>query len=269
MKILHLRIRKWRNLRDVSFAIAAESTLVCLVGENGTGKSNVLELASAVAHLLGLSPGIQMSRGNPFDEVCDVEADLKITNLPQDFLGQALWQQLGAEGQQWDGRISVRAIRHNQQEQLERHFAAGGVPEAQRADIAQQVIGALRQRQDIHHLYLDSDRSYPPIDIHLMHFAEALQREWDTTEWKKNRAFLPTRDLYDDWIKYFLAQESQHATRHIEAIRLARRTNQPAPEFDDPFVSFRASIEKVLPHLIFQGADLTKKSSLLIVLGHR
>lgn len=113
----------------------------------------------------------------------------------------------------------------------------------------------LTQREATHHLYLDSDRAYPPLEIHNAHYAEALQRQWNSRDWRKNRAYMPTRFLYDDWVKYFHALESQQATQYVEAIRSARELGQPQPEFADPFVEFKASVEKVLPHLKFRGVD--------------
>ena len=72
MRILRLRVANWRNFRDVNLLIEEDSTLVCLVGENGTGKSNILELISAAANRLGISPGIDNPRGNVFGEIHDI-----------------------------------------------------------------------------------------------------------------------------------------------------------------------------------------------------
>jgi ABC-type cobalamin/Fe3+-siderophores transport system ATPase subunit len=195
MKLVGLTIREWRNLRNVVFEIAEDSTLVCLVGENGTGKSNVLELASAIAHLVGISPGIQMSRGNPFEENCDVAATIRVTNSPQTFFPLELAAGLGPDLVSWNGMLSVEARRLNQHGGLDRRFAAGGLDELNAANFGQHIINVLTQRRDTHHLYLDSDRSYPPLTIHPAHVQEAIEREWENPEWKRHRAFLPTRDL--------------------------------------------------------------------------
>jgi hypothetical protein len=187
MKLLQLKINKWRNLEGVVFDIPPEASLVCLVGENGTGKSNVLELASAVAHRAGIAPGVNMSRGDPFKEPCDLEARVRITATPEKYLPELLPEYVPDEGLQWNGEIHLRANR-GADNVLQLSLSAGGFPEPQATHLGQQIVNAVNQRKDTHHLYLDSDRSYPPLDIHGAHYAEALVREWDTAEWKKNRA---------------------------------------------------------------------------------
>lgn len=69
MQVIRVTIKAWRNLRDVDLHVGAETPLVCLVGENGTGKSVVLELLSAAAHQLGIAQGVEMTRGEDGGEV--------------------------------------------------------------------------------------------------------------------------------------------------------------------------------------------------------
>jgi hypothetical protein len=64
-----------------------------------------------------------------------------------------------------------------------------------------------------------------------------------------------TAILYDEWIRYFLAQENQSGTRLIQEIRRARKSGAEPPKFDDPFESYAASLQKVLPHVLFTGVD--------------
>ena len=45
MRVTQVKIGYWRNLRDVDLNVSEDSSLVCLVGENGTGKSAILELS--------------------------------------------------------------------------------------------------------------------------------------------------------------------------------------------------------------------------------
>ncbi len=62
MRVTSLTIVKWRNLEGVHVEIPADATLICLVGENGTGKSTILELLAECAGALGLAPGVQLKR---------------------------------------------------------------------------------------------------------------------------------------------------------------------------------------------------------------
>ena len=72
MRIARLSIDHWRNLRDVDLDVQDQPTLVCLIGENGTGKSAVLELLSAASHHLGISQGVELPRGDPFSDEHDL-----------------------------------------------------------------------------------------------------------------------------------------------------------------------------------------------------
>ena len=56
VQVIRVTIKAWRDLRDVELHVG-----VCLVGENGTGKSGVLELLSAAAHQLGIAQGVEMT----------------------------------------------------------------------------------------------------------------------------------------------------------------------------------------------------------------
>jgi ABC-type dipeptide/oligopeptide/nickel transport system ATPase component len=184
VKLLHLKINRWRNFEGVTFDIAPEANLICLVGENGTGKSNVLELASALAHRVGISPGVNISRGDPFEEHLDVEARFRITAKPAEYLLALFPEGVPEAALSWNGEVGITADR-GANNVLSMRMTAGGVADANAVDIAQQIASSLRKREDTNHLYLDSDRAYPPLEIHNAHYAEALQRQWNTREWKK------------------------------------------------------------------------------------
>src|ERR1700719_993990 len=62
MRIARIEIEKWRNLREVILDVPADARLICLVGANGTGKSNVLELLSFAAYQFGLSTALSVRR---------------------------------------------------------------------------------------------------------------------------------------------------------------------------------------------------------------
>lgn len=150
MRVTKVAVASWRNLRDVDLRIDADDPLVCLVGENGTGKSTVLELLSAAAHRLGIAQGIEIPRGNPFEEEHDIEVAVEVStdDVP---LPEYLAPQLAE--QPWDGRIRLRS-RRTADGQQEEHITAGGVPDHLGADVATAVVGVLRQRQETQHLYL-------------------------------------------------------------------------------------------------------------------
>ena len=83
MQIQSLTVGSWRNLEGIHIDVPLDAPLICLVGENGTGKSNLLELLSAVAARLGLSPGVQNNRGDPLGEPHDIAATPRRPNTFQ------------------------------------------------------------------------------------------------------------------------------------------------------------------------------------------
>jgi predicted ATPase len=262
MRVQRLTIQKWRNLESITIEVPLETTLVCLVGENGTGKSNVLELLAGIAHRVGISPGIQTSRGDPFAEPYSVEAAVRLTSRPQDFLPAGIWDAFKAGGHDWTGELIWSSTRDDNGRKTE-SISAVGAAAGKEHELGTLIVNTVRGRQDTHHLYLDADRSYPQLQLQPYEYAEGLFRNWDTVEWKRNRAFLPTRNLYEDWIKYFLAKENQQATQHLKEIRAARDSAIPEPKFVDQFLTFKETLSQVLPHLHFEGVDSEKKTIVL------
>lgn len=256
MRILRLQIAHWRNFRNVNICIPEDSTLVCLVGENGTGKSNILDLISAAANRLGISPGIESPRGNVFAEEHDVLVEFRLdVSSPEDFI--ANWRGRGVE---WNGIITLLSTRDAQGRHNNRIVAGGVGNENVRGQLAEEIRNLLLQEKETSYLSLDADRSYPPTEIHPHQYAEALGRDWDSQQWQRNRAFVATRTMYDEWLQYFLAKESQVATRHLQAERRAAEGNGPRPQFTDSFKPYKEAVQMVLPHLRFVGVDTQNKT---------
>ena len=101
MRVTQVKIGAWRNLRDVDLAVSQDSSLVCLVGENGTGKSAILELLSACAHEFGISQGVETNRGNALDEPHDIVVAVRVStaSLPTTVA------RAQAYGEDWDGQL--------------------------------------------------------------------------------------------------------------------------------------------------------------------
>jgi hypothetical protein len=97
-------------------------------------------------------------------------------------------------------------------------------------------VNALNQSQDVHFVSLDADRAYPKKNIQIHEIAQAYETDWEGIEYTRGRSFRTTTALYDEWIKYFLAQENQFGTRLIAEIRRARETGGQDPHFSDHFL---------------------------------
>lgn len=260
MRIIDIKIDQWRNFNNVRVKAPEDATLVCLVGENGTGKSNILELISAVAHRLGISPGVEIPRGDPFGEPHSFSVSIRFNETIDDLLDEQQAQQFAQNGISWHGVLTVTSNRNEQGQHTQQLIAHGDGDEAQRVNLAAQLIQKLNERKHTHYLSLDADRAYPPIEIHPQHYAQTLSEDWESPQKKKHRAFAPTRTMYEEWVKFFLAKETQDATKMQQAERRAKEIGGPRPEFFDGFDPYKQAVKKVLPHLNFVGVDTTHKT---------
>lgn len=260
MRIIDINIEHWRNFNNVRIQAPEDATLVCLVGENGTGKSNILELISAVAHRLGVSPGIEIPRGDPFGEPHSFSVAIKFNETVESLLSEGQVQQFDNNGVNWNGLLEIISNKNEQGQHTQKITAHGDGDEGHRVNLANQIIQKLNERKNTHYLSLDADRAYPPIQIRPQEYASALSEDWESPQKKKNRAFAPTRTMYEEWVKFFLAKEIQDATNMQQAERRAKEQGDPRPEFIDGFDPYKQAVKKVLPHLNFVGVDTTHKT---------
>jgi predicted ATPase len=242
----------WRHFSNIELALTPDTGLVCIVGANGTGKSHLLELIAACAHRLGLSPGIETPRGDPFSD----EHDFSLTYVLAEGVSEAVDKELTeAPGfSEWDRTLHIQSRRaagsHSQS------IKAGGIVDTgQSTSFAEKVIGKLRNSKSVHFLSLDADRAYPKKNININEIAQAYEIDWAGSEYTRGRSFKSTATLYEEWIKYFLAQENQAGTVLIKKIRQARQTGQAEPVFSDHFLAYKDALQQVLPHVVFAGID--------------
>jgi len=255
MRIQWLEISDWRHFRGVKLVLPDSAPIICLVGGNGTGKSQILELIAACAQRLGLAPGNESSRGDPFN---DVPASFAIRFLmaPEALVSlaspEALDESYRGEFARWDRTLTIE-----KRTGTGPTITAGGVAAHVAAAFADNVVRIIRGSAAVHYLSLDADRAYPKIAMQPHQLGEVFDRDWDSTS--KQSSFRVTRNLYDEWFRYLLGKENQDNNRHIQKIRLAREKGEQDPRFVDQFDGYRQSIKRVLPHLIFLGIDPQKK----------
>jgi hypothetical protein len=261
MRITRLSVPYWRNFREVQLEVPSESTLVCLVGENVSGKSNLLELISAAESELGISSGIEIPRGNPFDEVHQFAIELDLSDQIPELVDPArLIPQFGDMVGEWDGTIGFSSEKEpNGNRRSE--YIAGGLGNAPIAnEFTRSVISLIRERQEVQHLHLDADRAYPHIPLATHQYIEALGKDWGSADFNRQFSFRPTKTLYEQWIQYFLGREAKFATEHLASTRRANDADEQPPEFVDIFDVYKQSVTSVLPHLLFRGVDTDKKT---------
>lgn len=259
MRIRKIAIRQWRHFVNLELQPDENAALVCIVGANGTGKSHLLELIATCAHRLGLSQGVEIPRGDPFADPHDFSLTFYLAEGVSSAVDEVVKQQ--DKFASWDRTLTIQSNRSLNHTAL--LIEAGGVTDdTQRAEFAKLVIEQLRRSHSVHFLALDADRAYPKRNIAIHEIAQAYETDWDGVEYTRGRSFKSTATLYDEWIKYFLAQENQAGTRLIRDIRRSRQTGAAEPNFSDHFDEYRTALQQVLPHVVFAGVD-TKSRRLL------
>ena len=150
-------IDRWRHFEDIELALDEDARLVCIVGANGTGKSHLPELIAACAHRLGLSPGVEIPRGDPFGDPHSFSLTLFLAKGVSAAVDPGL--EATARFAEWDRSLTITSSTLSGEGQ--RVNAGGIVSEAQSIQFAREVIMRLQQSQSVHFLSLDADRAYP------------------------------------------------------------------------------------------------------------
>lgn len=232
------------------FDIPQDTSLVCLVGENGSGKSNLLELIAAVAHRVGLSSGIDSLRGDPLETEHELSVVLSLPRNPGGFFGPG-WNEVQTEN--WSGVVRFSSRRNETSSKI---WWELGMKDGRFLPADNNVGGLsqlLRRNEKSNYLYLDANRSYPHVAVPSHQFGEIVARNWESQQWGKSRAHLSTNTLYQEWIQYLVATESQAANRLLQLAREAAEANIPRPNWADHFSGYKSAILEVLSHLRFVG----------------
>ena len=248
MRIQRIQIQSWRHFEKLEIHIPAEAPLICLVGSNGTGKSQILEVIAAAAEVVGLARGFESNRGNPFDENGYIEVEFYLAKNVVPYLEEHGNHGLFGEAfSQWNRKITVT------KNSTEKKIYAGDFLNKDSEDLGSHISQLIRNAASVHYLILDADRSYPRIDVNIHEIGNALGTDWENS--RRDRSYTSTKSLYSEWFRFLIGTESQANNKHVAAIRAARASGEPEPEFVDKMKDYSESIKKVLPHLIFNGVN--------------
>ncbi|MYF47958.1 MAG: AAA family ATPase, partial [Candidatus Dadabacteria bacterium] len=265
MRIRDIKIQKWRNFEDISIEIPDDAGLVCIVGANGTGKSHLLELIASCAHRLGLSQGVDIPRGDPFNDPHQFSLRFYLAEGISDAVDTGLTDNTLFPN--WDRTLVIKSSRE-ESGRTSISIEAGGITDPNaRITFAQAVINQLMKSKDVHFLSLDANRAYPKKIIHSNELAQAYEIDWAGIEYTKGRSFRTTTTLYDEWIKFFLASENQAGTDLVRETRKARMVGKQDPSFEDHFKPYKEALQTVLPHVVFTGVNSRKKMLLFDTTG--
>lgn len=241
--VLEVEVRGCRNIDAIHLDVPDGARLVCLVGDNGTGKSNVLQVIGSLVHRLGLSDAVELRRGDPVATASLARAVYRVTNEPDALASFVPNGPAALAG--WDGTLEVR-------------FENGGGPALEAAGAADpagahQVMNLMRASDELHYLYLDADRSYAGT-FQTHELGDAVARDWESLADRRTWAFRMATNLYGDWLRYMVGREVRAATDHTQALRAARASEMPEPTFTDPNSDYADSLREILPHLHYLGA---------------
>lgn len=162
-----------------------------------------------------------MARGEVFNDSHDIELQFYLATGVSDAVDVELapHENYGA----WDRTLTLRSC--NTSDARRTTIEAGGITDpAQSANFASSVISKLQSSREVHFLSLDADRSYPKKNVNINQMAEAYGIDWEGVEYTRGRSFMPTSTLYDEWMRYFLAQENQTGTKLMQEARRAKKT---------------------------------------------
>lgn len=206
MRVTSIHIGRWRNLEGVQVDIPPEATLICLVGENGTGKSTILELLAQCAGALGLATGVQLKRPALGADQHDVTVTLR---LPEGFdLAAAQFAPYEALLDQWDGTLIYHSSNPptDSQAAMPIGVRAGGLVDPGVAQhVGQQLVSLLQQRQEVNHLYIDADRAFNPVAIQDQEIWGLIRQDLKVPSYVRQQASLLTQNMYAEWLKSMLA----------------------------------------------------------------
>lgn len=227
-----------------------DAPVVCIVGGNGTGKSQILELIAACAQRVGLSPGVEHRRGDPFSDNSTFEITffVSIGVVPEVENSDVYAPGLREDLTTWDRTLVVGNRKDHGY-----YLRAGKVRPEGGDQFAHAVVQIIQQSKSVHYLSLDADRSYHKVEIQHHELGQVFDRDWDATN--KQSSFRITKNLYDEWFRFLIGSENQQNNKYVQSIRIARDTQTVEPIFIDQFEAYKDSIKKVLPHLLFIGIN--------------
>ncbi|MEV6523211.1 AAA family ATPase [Longispora sp. NPDC051575] len=250
MRLLRLEIDSWRHLQNVVIEPPEDATMICLAGENGSGKTSVLELVAAICSKIRISTGAEYFRSDPFGESHSFRATFQIP----DYFREKLYGQENVPDEDvtaWTGTITVEY-----KTGVERVWRAGGLEDGIRSyDLANACINHLGGDSRLHYVYLDADRSYPKVEVSTKQVLERLEQPNEDAGELRKSAVQQSAALYAEWIRYCLGVEARSAFAVARQLREGVSGEEVQRRYSDPFRGYRDSLAQVLPGLTFIGPD--------------
>jgi hypothetical protein len=274
MRISRIKVDRWRNLRDLTIELDPDADFLCLVGENGTGKSHVLDLLHFAAHHLGLIDASTSKRQPPYvtEEPYRVEVTLTLGPEWREYLSQTP-DAVGGIYDGWNGELTFESWGDTKDPADSvpaapngaggssgatyyywQRVIASGINHPDAGVVGNQVAQRLRAAPEVLHLYIDAERVFPPADVQDQEVLALSRQEFDAP-WIRRQAAILTQNLYIEWMRSMLAQQQRMQSDYFQRAQEAKRNGEGIPEPEDFLDDYRAALLQVLPHLEFVRLD--------------
>jgi predicted ATPase len=270
MWVDEIEIERWRNLQGVRLQLDATAPLICLVGENGTGKSSLLELITFAAHHWGLGEPAALKR--PFPESRFQDHRLQVALRLTDEERARIPEIDRPECEAWDGRLLFESASapenaqpmhpgtstqhfHGEGIHMFRAFAGGDLEPGWSAHVATEARKVFVQEQALLHLYIDAERFFPPHSVQDADVVAASREQLDLPNVLRQQAAQLSHNAYHLWMRAMLGRQQRMSTEYLHLAQAASREGAEIPAPPDPLGSYRDALVQVLPHLRFERLD--------------
>lgn len=289
MRISSISITKWRNLAGITLELPPDADFLCLVGENGSGKSHLLDLLHFAAQQLGLTPDLSAKRQPPLasEEPYDIAVTLSLTPNAAIY-ATSVPAELRTALKTWDGQLMLESAgveRDSPNSPVSRpaHASASTSPtyaswsrvmalntpsEQEGVLLANHIVEQLRQGPAVLHLYIDSERVFPPLKVKDEEILRVAQQDFDAPQWVRKQAARVTQNLYLEWMRAMLGQQQKMQSNYFQLAQKAKRAGETPPLPEDFLEHYRDTLQSVLPHLEFQRLDQEQKRLIYDSAGH-
>jgi hypothetical protein len=245
-------------------SIPEDATVVCLVGKNGAGKSNLLNLVSRSAELFGYAPAPAYDLDRKLLHFNNLEICVSLDESEQ----SALMPSLKSDTMAWDGTITAHLVDADTPAQ----FIAGGLEKSDDASkLGQELRTAIASLQDrVHFLSIESDRSYPSVSGSI-YTVLSLGRQQKSAPISSLRsiAYGSIENMYQNWMQYMFIRDLQHMSGQMADQRQANQTGSAYPTTPMPWSQYNDALKRVLPRLAFLVADVDAGSLQFLSAGRR
>lgn len=267
MRISRIKIDRWLNLEPFELTLPPQSKLVCLVGDNGAGKSSFLELLSIIAARVGFSEaGSRPYRNHSVYMEHKVEVTFDLSDSGWIHRGNWL-ANVGFDTTAWTGSLTVILDAHR-----EPIYRASGISEEHSGLLGNALRGQIGLQGSLKHVHIDADRSYPPIELNnIRHIIDQYLRQQGGSDEKLARvlgiATKPSSEMYRDWFSYLIEVEARLRIEVLGKLRVNPGQKYAADDFldIDPLAGFRRTLTALLPHIDYKGPDAANEQLQFVV----